>query len=80
MNEDQLNALYASFAEIYADGLPIRRPIELVAAIRAAGLDPETVTREWLKALSDDWVYGKSILPFQDAVTNRLYQQILRGL
>lgn len=79
MNEDQLKSLYASFAKIYGDGLPIRPPIELVAAIRAAGLDPETVTTEWLKTLSQDWVYGKSILPFQDAVANRLYQQILRG-
>lgn len=79
MNEDQLKAVYASFSQIFGDGTPIRRPVELVAAIRAAGLEPEAVTTEWLKALNEDWVYGKSILPFQDAVTNRLYQQILRG-
>ena len=79
MNEDQLKTLYASFAEIYADGIPIRRPVELVAAVRAAGLEPEAVTKDWLKALNEDWVYGQSILPFQDAVANRLYQQILRG-
>jgi hypothetical protein len=79
MNEDQLKSIYASFSGIYADGTPVRRPIELVAAIRAAGLEPEDVTTQWLKALNEDWVYGKSILPFQDAVTNRLYQQILRG-
>lgn len=79
MNEEQLNTLYASFAKVYADGMPIRRPIELVAAIRASGVDPEAVTTDWLKALNEDWVYGKSVLPFQDAVTNRLYQQILRG-
>ncbi len=79
MNEDQLKTLYASFAEIYADGIPIRRPVELVAAVRAAGLEPEAVTEDWLKALNEDWVYGQSILPFQDAVANRVYQQILRG-
>ena len=79
MNEKQLKSLYASFAEIYADGTPIRQPIELVAAVHAAGLDPETVTADWLKTLNEDWVYGKSILPFQDAATNRLYQQLLRG-
>jgi hypothetical protein len=79
MNEEKLKALYASFAEIYADGKPLRRLIELVTAVRAAGLDPETVTADWLKTLNEDWVYGESILPFQDTARNRLYQQLLRG-
>ncbi|MDH3202496.1 MAG: hypothetical protein OEM15_16520 [Myxococcales bacterium] len=79
MNEEELKALYASFAEVFANGTPIRRPIELVAAIRAAGIEPKAVTTEWLRTLNEDWVYGKAILPFQDAVANRLYQQILRG-
>lgn len=79
MNEEQLKALYASFAEIYADTTPIRGPFELMAAVRAAGLEPEAVTADWLKTLNEDWVYGKSILPFQDAGANRLYQLLLRG-
>ncbi len=79
MNEEQVKSVYASFAEIFADGMPIRRPAELVAAIRAAGLEPEAVTTEWLEVLNEDWVYGKSLLPFQDSLTNRLYRQILRG-
>jgi hypothetical protein len=79
MNEEELRGLYASFAEIYGDGTPIRRPIELLAAVRAAGHDPEIVTVDWLKTLNEDWVYGKSILPFQDAAANRLYQQLLSG-
>ena len=79
MNEEQLKTLYASFAKIHADGTPIRRPIELFAAVRAAGLDPETVTADWLKTLNEDWVHGKSIRPFQDAAANRLYQQLLGG-
>lgn len=79
MNEEQLKELYDSFAQMYADGTPIRRPIELVAAVHAAGLDAETVTTDWLKTLNEDWVYGKAIVPFQDAATNLLYQQLLRG-
>lgn len=79
MKEETFDGLYASFAEIYADGTPIRRPIELVAAVHAAGLDPEIVTADWLRSLNEDWVYGKAILPFQDAAANRLYQQLLRG-
>lgn len=79
MKEDTLNELYASFADILADGIPIRQPIELVAAIHAAGVDPEIVTADWLKTLNRDWVYGRSMLPFQDAAANHLYQQLLRG-
>ncbi len=79
MNEEKLKALYASFAQIYADGKPIRQPMDLVAAVQAAGLDPTIVTEDWLRTLNEEWVYGESIFPFQDAVTNRLYQQLLRG-
>jgi hypothetical protein len=71
--------LYASFARVYGDGKPIRGLLELVAAIHAAGLDPKDVTEDWLKALNDDWVYGESIVPFQDPAANRLYQRLLKG-
>jgi len=76
---DALDNLYASFARVYGDGKPIRGLLELVAAIHAAGLDPENVTEDWLKALNDDWVYGESLMPFQDASANRLYQRCLKG-
>ncbi len=78
-DSNDLEALYARFARIYADGKPIRGAFELVAAIHAAGLKVETVTEDWLKALNEDWVYGESLLPFQDAAANRLYQRFLIG-
>ena len=76
---NELEELYASFARVYGDGKPIRGILELVAAIHAAGLEPENVTEDWLKTLNDDWVYGESLMPFQDSVANRLYQRILKG-
>jgi hypothetical protein len=78
-NKNELEELYASFARIYGDGKPIRGAFELVAAIRAAGLEPDQVTEDWLKTLNRDWVYGESLLPFQDPAANRLYQRILIG-
>ncbi|MGB5811176.1 MAG: hypothetical protein WBG86_11635 [Polyangiales bacterium] len=77
MNEEQLATLYSSFAQIFANGVPIRRPFEVVAAIQAAGQDPETVTPGWLETLDHDWVYGKARLPFRDPGANRLYQRFL---
>jgi hypothetical protein len=79
IDPNDLEKLYASFARIYADGKPIRGVFELVAAIHAAGLDPENVTENWLRALNEDWVHGESLLPFQDPVANRLYQRLLTG-
>ena len=74
-----LEELYATFARIFADGKPIRGVFELVAAINAAGLEPENVTEDWLRALNGDWVYGDSLVPFQDPKANRLYQRFLTG-
>ena len=76
---NDLQQLYATFARIYADGKPIRGVFELVAAIHAAGLEPENVTEDWLRALNGDWVYGESLLSFQDPAANRLYQRFLIG-
>jgi hypothetical protein len=76
---NEFEALYASFARIYADGKPIRGVFELVAAIRAAGLEPADVDEAWLRSLNGDWVYGEALLPFQDAAANRLYRQLLTG-
>ena len=75
----ELEELYATFARIFADGKPIRGVFELVAAIHAAGLEPENVTEDWLRALNGDWVYGDSLFPFQDPTANRLYQRFLTG-
>lgn len=77
--KNELQKLYASFARIYGDGKPIRGVFELLAAIRAAGLEPERVTEDWLETLNRDWVYGDSLLPFQDPAANRLYHRILTG-
>lgn len=76
---NELEALYASFARMYADGKPIRGVFELVAAIRAAGLEPGDVDEAWLRSLNGDWVYGEALLPFQDLATNRLYRRFLTG-
>jgi hypothetical protein len=76
---NDLKKLYASFAGIYGDGKPIRGVFELVAAIHAAGLEPENVTDDWLRGLNHDWAYGESLLPFQDPAANRLYQRFLTG-
>ena len=76
---DALEDLYASFARIYGDGKPIRGILALVAAIHAAGLEPEKVTEDWLKTLNADWVYGEALMPFQDPAANRLYQRFLQG-
>jgi|GEM_PF-1338333 len=78
-DRNELEKLYASFARIYADGKPIRGAFELVAAIRAAGLEPEDVTEDWLRTLNRDWVYRESLAPFQDPIANRLYHRILAG-
>jgi len=79
IDPNDLEKLYASFARIYGDGKPIRGVFELVAAIHAAGLEPENVTENWLRALNEAWVHGESLLPFQDPVANRLYQRLLTG-
>ena len=76
---DDLEALYASFARMYADGKPIRGVFELVAAIHAAGLEPKNVSADWLRSLNRDWVYGEALLPFQDLAANRLYRKFLTG-
>lgn len=76
---NELEALYASFARVYANGKPIRGVFELVAAIRAAGLEPGAVDEAWLRSLNGDWVYGEALLPFQDVAANRLYRQFLTG-
>jgi len=78
-DSNDLEELYALFARIYADGKPIRGAFELVAAIRAAGLEPGNVNEEWLRSLNQDWVYGEALLPFQDVAANRLYRQFLTG-
>jgi hypothetical protein len=76
---NELEALYASFARVYADGKPIRGVFELVAAIRAAGLEPGDVDEAWLRSLNGDWVYGEALLPFHDLASNRLYRRFLTG-
>ncbi len=78
-DSSDIEELYASFARIYADGKPIRGAFELVAAIHAAGLEPENVTEEWLRSLNRDWVCGAALLPFQDLAANRLYRRFLTG-
>jgi hypothetical protein len=68
---------YRQFGKIYADSTPIRSEQELDAAIVAAGLHPEDVTKKWLRSLRRPWVYGESDMPF---VSDRLNRQYLRML
>ena len=78
VNDEQIETLYAKFTQIFANGKPVRRAFELIAAVRAAGYDPETVSQRWLRTLDVDWVHGKSGEPFRDAGANRLYERFLR--
>jgi hypothetical protein len=68
---------YRQFGRIYADITPIRSEHELDAAILAAGLHPEDVTKKWLRSLRRPWVYGESDTPF---VTDRLNRRYFRML
>jgi hypothetical protein len=71
--------VYAQFARIWTDGEPIREPHELFAAMTAAGLTPDAVTEDWLRALSKQWVYGHSDAPFNDERANRDYRRVVNG-
>jgi hypothetical protein len=68
---------YLQFGRIYADSTPIRSEHELDAAILAAGLHPEDVTKQWLRSLRRPWVYGESDEPFVSDRLNRRYFRML---
>lgn len=67
--------VYRRFAAIWANGAPVRTIHELSAALRAAGLEDRAVTDEWLRSLSEAWVYGESDEPFTDDRANRIYRR-----
>lgn len=68
---------YRQFGRIYGASTPIRSEYELDAAILAAGLHPEDVTKQWLRKLRRPWVYGESETPFVSDRLNRRYFQML---
>lgn len=70
-------APYRDFARVFADSTPIRSERELAAAIAAAGLRDEQVTRSWLASLRPAWVYGNSESPFSNEALNRRYVRFL---
>jgi hypothetical protein len=69
--------VYQRFARMYADSTPIRGPRELDAAVRAAGIEYEDVTQEWLRELNYAWVYGDMGVPFTSDALNRKYMRML---
>lgn len=75
-----MDQIYQSFARIWANGHPVRSEPELVAAVRAAGMDADHVSDEWLKALNRSWVYYEAEDPFDDDEENRAYRRELRQL
>jgi hypothetical protein len=79
MAQATLDGIYNQFTEMYADSKAIRWENELDAAIHAAGLDYENITREWLKSLDRAWVYRESDSPFRDLRHNRAYRRFLAG-
>ncbi len=79
MEPDVAPELYRRFAEIWADGEPIRSSRELAALLRAAGKREEDVDEAWLRALPRAWVYGWSDDPFADDRANRQYRRELEG-
>lgn len=68
---------YGRFAAMWADGEPIRSEHELIAAIRAAGLEGQPIPDDWLRALDRRWVYGHSDEPFESERQNRSYRREL---
>lgn len=76
---EAMEAVYRRFRAIYADGIPVRDPEELAAAVRASGARVEDVDDAWLRALRRAWVYGDADEPFEDDRANRNYRRELMG-
>jgi len=79
MGSDTLDAIYSRFADMYANSKAIRWEPELDAAIHAAGLDYQYVTRDWLASLDKAWVYREKDEPFRNAKYNSEYHRLLGG-
>jgi len=69
--------LYRRFAASWANGEPVRSARELHALVRAAGLDEDQVSDEWIRGLPRAWVYGEIDEPFVDERANRVYRREL---
>ena len=54
-----------------------RASAALTAAIQAAGLGYDQVTREWLLAFDPAWIYRESDTPFHDFAHNQAYRRFL---
>lgn len=69
--------VYRRFAAIWANGQPVRSARELQALLRAAGIDEQSVSDEWIRSLPPAWVYGEMDEPFVDERANRMYRREL---
>ena len=72
-----LDDVYRQFRDIWADSEPLRTRSELGAAVRAAKLEPDEITPDWLHGLDREWVYGRGDDPFADDRQNREYRRLL---
>jgi hypothetical protein len=72
-----LREIYRQFEKLFSNSRMIRSPEELEAAIRAADMDYEEITLDWLRGLDKAWVYGDVEAPFSDDRTNRKYRERL---
>ena len=77
--ERTIDDVYRRFSAMWANGEPVRDEREFAAALRAAGITPEQVTDEWLRAFPRGWVYGYEEAPFADERANRVYRRELSG-
>jgi hypothetical protein len=69
--------VYARFAELWANSLPIRGEEDLDAAVHAAGLDYDEIDDGWLRSLSPRWVHFQTDEPFRDEIANREYRRLI---
>ena len=72
-----IDDVYRQFREIWANSEPVREHGELAAAVRAAGLEPQEITPDWLRGLDREWVYGHGEAPFADDLKNREYRRLV---
>jgi hypothetical protein len=72
-----IDDVYRQFQEIWADGAPTRSRSELAAAVRAAMIEPQEITADWIHGLDREWVYGRGDDPFADDRKNREYRRLV---
>ncbi len=75
---DELAAAYSTFREMFGTKRLIQPRTTFALALKAAGILPRDVTRQWMTRLDPKWVYLQSNLPFSDdPVSNLTYQRLI---